>query len=129
MGVKDLSRFCAVVRSEATIIGLALLAFPDFPPLFLLPPLFELLSSLSPPPSSLDEDSDEELSVDVDSAFVSDELLLCDELDDVDADGVEDAAALEAAAVAELATLAVAEDAAELTTLPTTFDVTWFCVT
>jgi hypothetical protein len=129
MGVKDLSRFCAVVRSEATIIGLALLAFPDFPPLLLPPPPLELLSSLSPPPSSLDEDSDEELSVDVDSAFVSDELLLCDELDDVDADGVDDAAALDAAAVAELATLAVAEDAAELTTLPTTLDVTWFCVT
>jgi len=128
IGVNDLSRFCAVVKSEATIIGLALHDFPDLPPDFLLPPLLELDSSL--PPSSL-LDSDELDSEELDSAVEDDSLddeLLDDELEEVLADGVELEAADDAAEAAALLTLDVALDVAELTTPLTTFDVTWLCV-
>lgn len=125
IGVKDLSRFCAVVKSDATIIGLELLDLLDLLLDFLPPPPESLFSSL--PPSSL-LDSDELDSEELDSEELDDdsddELLDDEDEEDDDADGVELEAAEDAADAAAPLTLAVALDVAELTTLPTTFDVT-----
>ena len=127
IGVNDLSRFCAVVKSDATIIGLELFDLLDLLLDFLFPPPESLFSSL--PPSSL-LDSDELDSEELDSEELdddSDEELLDDddeEDDDALADDVELGAAEDAAEAAAPLTLAVALDVAELTTLPTTFDVT-----
>lgn len=123
IGVKDLSRFCAVVKSDATIIGLEPLDLLDLLLDFLLPPPESLFFS---PPSSLLE-SDEFDSEELDSDELdddSDEELDDEDEEDDDADGVELEAAEDAADAAAPLTLAVALDVAELTTLPTTFDVT-----